>query len=725
MSTTAHLVEEALCLCEEQTIIEAEEIDRDLHRAGRAELGVSDDEAADHRRALRRVLRAWCILRPEIGYAQAMNQVAAAALVMCDHSETKALLLFVKLLRSLPPDFYGRGGDGAAALAGCSAEVRTLVLLADERLPHLFPQGSTMRESLEMLAFQSLASLWVGSMGLSAVGHVWSLMEGGENGEEGEEGAASGETDAHLRVGLALLDRAAPQLEGAQRDDDDEGGAASYAALQQALQQAWDVDELRLALAQVQISVAAVHASRETARRQLAAEHAVGQRRRAARRAENAKRAAEGAVSRADMATAAAKRAENVRVARGMGYVALSGLFFSVMALLVRVASAQLPAAQIVFISGMVRWLGLGVAVYRAQGQPGSRIWAEPGQRWLIGVRSLCGLLSFSCSTYAFGRMELGDATVIVMSAPAWAAILARLLLGEQLHPFDVAAIALSIVGVTLVARPAFLFGPSAHSAAIPHDASAVGAALQHSLFVPAVAFFGSLCASMVSVLVRLLGTKGNNVHPAVIAHAYAAFTVIASPVGFLLPGQAPVWRGIQPIPGLASLGVGLLAIFNQLLFNTGMQMTPAGLGLMMRNVDIAAAFFWQLVLFSELPALTSIFGALLVCAATIGAALRKLLSHPATHPKPDTTRDMTSSTGTHAACGASQSSSGGPAAAWRHLQSAWRRLGTTPLAQRGDSSMMDWTSNWIPALDIETLPPRATQTPPPPPPAPPPTFKG
>ena len=111
-----------------------------------------------------------------------MNQVAAAALVMCDHSETKALLLFVKLLRSLPPDFYGRGGDGAAALAGCSAEVRTLVLLADERLPHLFPQGSTMRESLEMLAFQSLASLWVGSMVLFFERCSCRLAESGQYG---------------------------------------------------------------------------------------------------------------------------------------------------------------------------------------------------------------------------------------------------------------------------------------------------------------------------------------------------------------------------------------------------------------------------------------------------------------------------------------------------------------------------------------------------------------
>ena len=61
---------------------DAEIIGKDVHRAGRQELGIANEDARPHREALRRVLHAWCALRPEIGYCQAMNQIAAALLVV-------------------------------------------------------------------------------------------------------------------------------------------------------------------------------------------------------------------------------------------------------------------------------------------------------------------------------------------------------------------------------------------------------------------------------------------------------------------------------------------------------------------------------------------------------------------------------------------------------------------------------------------------------------------
>ena len=56
-------------------------------------------------------------------------------------------------------------------------------------------------------------------------------------------------------------------------------------------------------------------------------------------------------------------------------------------------------------------------------------------------------------------------------------------------------------------------------------------------------------------------------------------------------------------------------------------QMAPAGLGLMMRNVDIALAFAWQVALFDEPPVALSVVGSLLICGATVGTALRRFLN--------------------------------------------------------------------------------------------------
>ena len=62
---------------------DAQLLEMDLHRAGRQELGISDEAAPSHRAALRRVLNCWCAARPHIGYVQGINCIAAALLVMC------------------------------------------------------------------------------------------------------------------------------------------------------------------------------------------------------------------------------------------------------------------------------------------------------------------------------------------------------------------------------------------------------------------------------------------------------------------------------------------------------------------------------------------------------------------------------------------------------------------------------------------------------------------
>ena len=78
-------------------------------------------------------------------------------------------------------------------------------------------------------------------------------------------------------------------------------------------------------------------------------------------------------------------------------------------------------------------------------------------QLWLYCSLAL-GWVAFSCAAYSFGAMEVGDATAIFFTSPAWAALLGRAVLRERLGLFDGAAIALALVGVTLVARPAFVF---------------------------------------------------------------------------------------------------------------------------------------------------------------------------------------------------------------------------------------------------------------------------
>ena len=308
------------------------------------------------------------------------------------------------------------------------------------------------------------------------------------------------------------------------------------------------------------------------------------------------------------------------RLLTGLLLIGGSGLFFSLMSVLTQLAALRgLAAFQIVFISGLVRWLTLAATVYAS----GANAKAKAGQRRLILIRCMCGFVGISGSTFAFTQMHIGDATAIVFSAPLWASVLAWLVLGEALGAVDVAAILLSLAGVALVARPPFLFGPAgAAAAAVGPPGDAV-----HRVYrsvAPLVAVVASIGAAGVATTVRYLGTKAGGVHPAVLAHAYALFTVVVSPLGFLVPGQAP--RGLSA-PGLGTLlavGVGALAAVNQLMLNSGMQRVPAGLGAMMRNIDIVLSFLWQALLFRQPAEALSVAGSALIVACTAGQALRK-----------------------------------------------------------------------------------------------------
>lgn len=282
------------------------------------------------------------------------------------------------------------------------------------------------------------------------------------------------------------------------------------------------------------------------------------------------------------------------RVAIGCCFILASGVIFAFMSALTKVVSdAGMSSMQIVFVSGTVRWLGLAALLLQAKQSP----FGPPGIRVLLVVRSLCGCTAFSCATYAFGIMPIGDATTIFLTSPVWAAMLGRTVLKEKLHTLDLTAIFMAIIGVVLVARPTAIFGSSGSSAAAPSSAPDLSAAV---VAVPPayVVLIGAGFAGSVAVLVRLIKKRANP-HPAVIAHAYAIITVLVAPVALLLLGQEFVVGSHLQRPtrtwALCIL-IGVLAIPNQLFVNAGLMRTPAALGSMMRLIDVPSAFVLQVV---------------------------------------------------------------------------------------------------------------------------------
>lgn len=319
----------------------------------------------------------------------------------------------------------------------------------------------SLRGPLELVATQWLLTIMAGVLPLACTHRLWQRMMAGTGGAttteaNGSDGDATAPvqpappSDLPLRVAIALLGALSTDLAAAaeadaadaaanasahRTDADSEGeggesfGSESYLVLQQAAQRieplfGTDGAFLLVAADRVHLSAETAQAARMLACAQLEAEGQAEAQRKAERRQRRQRWQPGASTSTSDPRSAPGGRTEPTdavagldrpsagsgdllgggdsrRVAVGMVFILASGVIFSVMSALTRVVSdAGMPTMQIVFISGVVRWSGLALLLWRR------RLWPIPARARSVRIlvlRSLCGCIAFSCATYGFG----------------------------------------------------------------------------------------------------------------------------------------------------------------------------------------------------------------------------------------------------------------------------------------------------------------------------------
>ena len=79
--------------------------------------------------------------------------------------------------------------------------------------------------------------------------------------------------------------------------------------------------------------------------------------------------------------------------------------------------------------------------------------------RGLLVLRAGSSFVAVSGAYVSFAFLTLADATSLILTAPLWTAVAARLFLGERLTKWHGISAVFSVAGVLLVTRPPFLFG--------------------------------------------------------------------------------------------------------------------------------------------------------------------------------------------------------------------------------------------------------------------------
>ena len=263
--------------------------------------------------------------------------------------------------------------------------------------------------------------------------------------------------------------------------------------------------------------------------------------------------------------------------------MALSAFAVSVMALLVKLAAADLPTGEIVLARAVVTLVVSYAMLRRRAIHP----WGHKKAGLLL--RGMIGFSALGCYYLSLAALPLAEATTLQNTTPLVTALLAWWVLKERVGWATAAAIAIGMVGVVVIVHP-----------------SGAGADLAGVL----VALGGATFSAIAYVTVRQLSKRE---HPLVIVFY---FPLVATPLAIPWALHDFVWP--TATGWLLLVAMGAATQVGQVLMTLGLTLVDAGRATAINFLQVCFAMVWQLAFFHKQPAFSTIGGAALIIGGTL-----------------------------------------------------------------------------------------------------------
>ncbi len=233
-------------------------------------------------------------------------------------------------------------------------------------------------------------------------------------------------------------------------------------------------------------------------------------------------------------------------------------------------------------------------------------LFGQPGHRLDLALRAISGTISLSSVFMAYRLMPLSDASTIHFASPVFVTVFAYFMLREPFTILQCITGAVTIVGVTIISKPEFIFGTESE---LIHE---------HRLLGTVLAVIAAITAAFSIINLRKLKTT-----PAAVVVFWFALSLITfgSIVLFIL-GKFVVPTGLWTYALL--FGIGLCGIGDQYFLTIALQYESAGPVSVTRTFNIVLSFLWEVLILSEAIEWTSVVGATLVSSCVIILALVK-----------------------------------------------------------------------------------------------------
>ncbi|MCP3970409.1 MAG: DMT family transporter [Rhodobacteraceae bacterium] len=268
---------------------------------------------------------------------------------------------------------------------------------------------------------------------------------------------------------------------------------------------------------------------------------------------------------------------------------------FVVMGSLVK-AAVRIPPGEAVFFRA---FCGLPViCVWLAvRGELGAGLRVRDWRRH--AVRGIAGSMAMGLGFLGLKLIPLPDATAIRFATPILIVIFAALILGEKIRLIRVSAVAVGLVGVSIVMWPRLSFSGG--------DAAMLGAV---------VTLCSAALAALAQVFVKSMAGKERTT--AIVfwfSSTAAALALLTIPFGWVLP------LGIEWV---YLIGAGLVGGAGQILITSSYRCADASTLAPFTYVSMIWALIIGYFVFAEVPTLPMLAGAALVIAAGVAIVLRE-----------------------------------------------------------------------------------------------------
>ncbi|KAF8621952.1 hypothetical protein AX15_007383 [Amanita polypyramis BW_CC] len=237
-------------------------------------------------------------------------------------------------------------------------------------------------------------------------------------------------------------------------------------------------------------------------------------------------------------------------------------------------------------------------------------VFGPKGVRLLLVFRGASGFVGLSGLYFSLQYLSLSDATVLTFLSPLCTAVAGALFLHESFRLTQALAGIVSLIGVTLIARPPFIFGNGEMSK---------GTAAERVIAV-GVSLIGVLGMTSAYTTIRAIGKRAHSMHS--VAY-FAMISVTLSVIGMIVTGTPFIIPSrLDELGLLLAIGVSSFAALH--LLTMGLQREAAGRASMAVYTQIVFATIYQRVFFHMYPSWLSIIGTCLILSSALYVAMTK-----------------------------------------------------------------------------------------------------